>query len=75
MNYFATRPDPDVHDIPLAYRTFAAALLLGMFGSCEGKNPAFTLREVRAAGGIRGLYSYARLQQQEEEKKKWLRMA
>ena len=59
---------------PLLRRTYAASLLLGIFpvDNCAGKggksvpgtftaaNYIVTRREVRAAGGIRGLYSFAR---------------
>ena len=77
---FENEPVPDVHDIPLAYRTYASGLLLGIFGTCEGEDEerhgrgTVTRREVRAAGGIRGLYSYAR-RQDGTNKRRWLRMA
>ena len=31
-------PVPDVHDIPDAYQTYAASLLLGVFGKCVGED-------------------------------------
>ena len=65
--FFAQIPVPDVHDIPFAYQTYAASLLLGVFGKCKGEDEdrpdkcTVTRRELRAVAGIRGMYSYARL--------------
>ena len=46
-------PAPDYYDIPRGYYTYAAGLLLGMY-----KNVG--VRELWAAGGLIGMYSFAR---------------